>query len=140
MKEVQGDAWKLKSEYTYLVITTNGFVKSSGAAVMGRGIALQAKNKYSGIEYLLGQMITDSGNIVQKILPDIISFPVKHNWWEKADIELIKSSCIQLLELIGENETVLLPKPGCGNGGLRWEDVKIEVEKILDDRFTIISY
>ena len=35
--------------------------------------------------------------------------------------------------------SVLLPKPGCANGGLNWEQVKPLLEQYLDDRFTIID-
>ena len=32
---------------------------------------------------------------------------------------------------------IYLPKVGCGNGGLKWEDVKPHL-KFLDDRFIVI--
>jgi len=65
-------------------ITTNGFVKKNGCAVMGRGIAKQAKERFHGIEYSLGrlllkgvrtQIIPHIDNFYQH--PPIISLPVK---------------------------------------------------------------
>ena len=48
---------------------------------MGRGIALQAANRYPNIKMILGKKITRNGNIVQILIKDkntnIISFPVK---------------------------------------------------------------
>lgn len=31
-----------------------------------------------------------------------------------------------------------LARPGCGNGGLRWDVVKSLIEPLLDDRVTIV--
>lgn len=44
MRDIKGNIWTLyDSDPTcYICITTNGFVKSNGEAVMGRGTALQA--------------------------------------------------------------------------------------------------
>lgn len=151
MKEIFGDAWELSKHFDILCITTNGMVKKDGSCVMGRGIAYEAKNRVKGIEFILGQKITESGNHVHALdwINDnynstlILSFPVKHNWYEKADIELIKRSCVELVERmnsITSELNVLLPRPGCGNGGLNWEDVKAEIEPLLDDRFTIVSF
>ena len=36
-------------------------------------------------------------------------------------------------------KNVALPRPGCANGGLNWEDVKPHLERILDDRVTIVT-
>lgn len=71
----------------------------------------------------------------------LISFPVKHKWFEAADLSLIERSAKQLMLLISctEFEKVLLPRPGCGNGRLQWADVKKVLEPILDERVYIVS-
>ena len=46
-----------------ICITTNGFVKKDGCAVMGRGCAQEAKNRYPNINKLLGIHINTKGNI-----------------------------------------------------------------------------
>lgn len=144
MKEVFGDAMVLRRNYTYLCVTTNGFVKKNGEAVMGAGIAktvnLLSHKHGMNAAARLGRLITKNGNVVQRIFKNVIAFPVKHNWWEAADIELIKRSCVQLMELLGPEETVLLPRPGCGNGKLQWDFVKREIEGLLDDRVTIVHW
>ena len=146
MKEVHGDLWDAKADI--IVITTNGATRKDGAAVMGRGVALQAKNRYSGIEHILGELIRQNGNHVIMItgnIPKIISFPVKHHWREKADLKLISQSAIELALLVDRLSgvaglhTVALPRPGCGNGRLRWEDVRSIIRPILDDRFTVYN-
>lgn len=140
MKEIFGNAWDLYLNYTYLAITTNGFVKMNGEAVMGRGIALQIKLRYPDMPMILGYLIKTNGNIVQHLVSNFISFPVKHKWFEVADIELIKRSCKQLMELLQPNETCLLPRPGCGNGKLDWSYVKPIIQDLLDDRVTIVHF
>jgi hypothetical protein len=45
-----------------ICITTNGFVKRSGAAVMGAGVAKQAKERWRWIDYTLGETIELLGN------------------------------------------------------------------------------
>ena len=146
MLEAAGNIWDMECDA--LCITTNGFVKNSGQAVMGRGIAKQAKEKFLGLEYTLGLLITNEGNLVHYLIHDtehdvaIWSFPVKHNWWESAEIDLIVRSCAQLMYHVeGMNyKRVLLPRPGCGNGGLKWEEVKPTIEQLLDDRITVVNY
>lgn len=57
-------------------------------------------------------------------------------------LELVEESLKQLVEYVDSfgNVTVLLPRPGCSNGGLDWyKDVKPLCSKYLDNRFTIIS-
>ena len=140
MKEIYGNAWDLfeSREYDILFITTNGFVKSNGNAVMGRGIAAECAWRYPTSPSLLGKGILQFGNIPLQILVEdatwkpliIASFPVKYNWWEQADIELIKKSCSLVMEQLADepNLKFLLPRPGCGNGHLSWEQVKKEIE------------
>lgn len=150
MKQVYKDLFVYAKELTEqnkivaLCITTNGFVKKNGECVMGRGCAKQIANSYPEMPLLLGKKIKQNGNIVQPIcdLGDnivVVAFPVKHNWWEEADTQLIQKSCIQLMTLTKDkNMEILLPRPGCGNGKLKWEEVKILIENVLDNKVTIM--
>ena len=145
--EVTGNLWTYPADVR--VITTNGFVKRNGECVMGAGCALEAKTKWSELPKVLGDSIRKYGNVVTPIrLGDesdsamLFAFPVKHNWFEKADIELIRRSAEQLVNKVSvfSPSAVVMPRPGCGNGGLRWEDVKPVIEPILDDRFHVITF
>lgn len=145
--EVKGNAWNILNSYSALCLTTNGTVTKEGKCVMGRGIALEAKNKISGIDSVLGKLIVKNGNVVQFIgqFPSgvkLFSFPVKHNWFETADINLIKESAVQLMRAVEHYklQSVLLPRPGCGNGKLDWADVSKELAEILDERIHIVSF
>lgn len=141
MKEIKGDLWTTPADV--ICITTNGSVQSNGKAVMGRGCALEAKTKFPVMEKWLGSSIKKYGNHVVSLgifmERSFFSFPVKHNWWEKADIELIKRSCTELTERIEPWNKVLLPRPGCGNGRLKWEDVKKVIAPLLPDNVLVIS-
>ena len=53
-----------------ICIPTNGIVLDSGAAVMGKGLALQAKERWPGIDFILGRSIQQVGNIVQVLTGD----------------------------------------------------------------------
>lgn len=147
MLEIYGDAWDIykTGKYKYLAITTNGATRNDGACVMGRGIASEAKERFPKFPYVLGKSIRLNGNIVVKFENpkkgiNLIAFPVKSIWNKPASITLIKRSCLQLMEMLEDDETVLLPRPGCGNGNLNWEDVKKIIEPLLDDRITIVSF
>jgi hypothetical protein len=133
MKEIKGDLWDYYGRKGFIVcITTNGFLKKNGEAVMGRGCAWEAKTRFPELPKLLGQKIKLFGNNVYELQSKKLwSFPTKHNWWEKADPDLISKSAAQLVSYIenrriefGLLETFILPKPGCSNGQLDWEDVK----------------
>jgi hypothetical protein len=141
MKEGVGNLWNYYDRGFSIVITTNGFVKKNGCGVMGRGCAKEAADLYPNLPLLLGTHIKKDGNTPFKIYPQIYTLPVKHNWWEEADPNLIRDSLLLLLPLIGSDEVVYMPRPGCGNGRLDWESVvKPVCEMLLDDRFVVITY
>jgi len=77
MKEITGDLFLQDGDA--ICITTNGFVKSNGEAVMGRGVAKQAAIRFPNLPLLLGHSIKSNGNQVSVLLtnPIILSFPVK---------------------------------------------------------------
>lgn len=121
-------------------ITTCGVVSKNGYLVMGAGIAKDAKRKFMELPYIFGQNVDEKGNhfhIIKKY--GVASFPTKHHWKEKSDINLIARSCRELLHFSREWDYVLLPRVGCNNGGLLWDEVKPVVETYLhSDKFTIV--
>ncbi len=142
MKEVFGDLWEFDG---IVAITTNGFIKRDRTCVMGRGCARQAAARFSELPYKLASRISAQGNHVS-YFPEyrLITFPVKHSWWGAADLNLIRRSARELLKIIEVkkiNEAIYLPRPGCGNGRLRWEEVKTILSPILkSDQFHIVTY
>ena len=143
MKLIKGDLWTFHDAGEFICVTTNGFVKANGCAVMGRGTAIQCVKRYPEAPKKLGDMILRHGNVVSPFLSErkILSFPVKNNWWEKADLELIRKSAngLSMLVDIWSIERVYLPKPGCGTGQLLWKDVKPILTSVLDDRFVVVE-
>lgn len=144
MLELEANLWDLHAAGATICITTNGAVRKDGACVMGRGCALEAARKYPRLPYQLGAQIQSFGNHAY-YFPDyrILSFPVKHHWSEEADLELIKRSCHRLelwLEKNPDVEMVYLPRPGCGNGRLRWADIKREIADLLSNKVTIVTF
>jgi hypothetical protein len=138
-------------------ITINGTLKKGNRLVMGAGVAGQAESRYPDFPKIAGKYIAKNGNhvtfygawylrgqhIAQARPEDVfyfITFPVKYNWYEDADLELIERSSKELMQLLDQHpwKKVLLPRPGCGYGHLKWEDVKPVIEPILDDRVVVI--
>lgn len=144
MKEAFMDLWEMPAEV--IIITTNGFVKKNGRLVMGRGCAQEARDTFTDIDLIFGKKVAERGNNCYRVVLDnftLVNMPVKHNWWEPADLALIIESCHALVrgaDKFGWTD-VRLPRPGCGNGQLNWEnDVKPVIETILDDRFTVVTF
>jgi hypothetical protein len=143
MIELYGDLWSELGSADIVCVTTNGYVKQNGRAVMGRGCALQACKRFQDIDAILGAHIQRRGNVVGQVWinPVIYSLPVKHNWWEPADPVLVIQSCERLAELADHLrwQRVVLPRPGCGNGQLRWVDVQMMIGPLLDNRFVVYA-
>lgn len=156
----------LTNDCDVICITTNGFTKTNGEAVMGRGIAKQMADLVPELPNLLGQLLVNYGNkvhMIGKFKPRLVSFPVKPEYvindgtnvvshcktqigektagfLAKADLTIIEQSCKQLVELANQHpewNTILVPKAGCGAGELDWKDVEPIMRKYLDNRFII---
>ena len=145
---MQGDILKFKDDVDAICITTNGIIKSNGQAVMGAGVAKAFSQTYPTISKTLADKLRMNGNVVS-FLPvprvqkaQVLSLPTKNDWRDKSDINLIRQSLIQLVKIADDNNWthVVLPQPGCSNGGLDWShDVKPLCQELLDDRFCVIN-
>lgn len=140
MREVRGNLWVFPAQWR--CITTNGDVKGNGEAIMGRGCALQAKTRYPNLSRELGLRLIHMGNHPHAFQSyNIITVPVKHHWHEPASLELIRASLWTLVSFPPSMvASAALPRPGCVNGALSWDDVGPICRELLDDRFTIVSW
>lgn len=150
MIETTGELWEHPAPIK--VITTNGHTNKAGSLVMGRGCAREAAERFPMLAYYLGQVVARKGNHVTVVKPEMLrglgadvsfwlaTFPVKHYWRDKADLKLIARSAGELVEYANQLGwgDIVLPRPGCGNGRLQWSSVRLVLEPLLDDRFTVI--
>jgi hypothetical protein len=153
MIEMTCDLWTTPADAR--CVTTNGATRRDGHAVMGRGTALQAAQRYEGLAVYFGRLLRERGNRVHVLLQAmatypkevelteyLVSFPVKHHWREQADLDLIARSAHELVALADKHSMcrILLPRPGCGNGQRDWEtEVKPILSPILDSRFVVVT-
>lgn len=144
MLKLNGNIWYFNDWNFWIVIPTNGITKRTGQAVMGAGLAKQAAKRFPFLPLELGRYLKAHGNRVFAFpAKQIFTFPVKHDWREDADLELIKQSAEQLLALVDKHELkppFYLPCVGCGNGKRTWEEVEPILKEILDDRFVVVFY
>jgi hypothetical protein len=130
-------------------IPSNGYVKTDGGGVMGRGLAKQALDRWPEIGKLLGDALKANGNCVQVLCTKgdiaIVAFPTKETYQTPSTIGRIRTSMSQLLTLADEQgwKNIVMPRPGCGNGQLSWTDradnVKDAILPMVDDRITIVD-
>lgn len=90
---INQDIFSLIGKVDAICITTNGYVNKQGLAVMGRGVAKEAKEKWRHLPKILGNKILDKGNTVNILLKEnntiIISLPVKPTVVENAKESII---------------------------------------------------
>ena len=166
MKELEGvDLWSFIGKVDAICITTNGDVNKDGKAVMGRGCALEAAQKWPILPLYFGKLLAKCGNCMMPLglitqygqlihgTADkpawmakkefggtyLISFPVKHHWNEEASLDLIRYSAQTLAFWAQFYGSIVLPRPGCGNGRLSWDTVRPVIASSLDDRFCVVS-
>lgn len=147
--ETKEDIFYLPKTTEAVCITTNGITDKNGNAVMGKGIALQAKNLFH-CEARLGEYLRTYGNRCFNLgqykrdneIFTLFSFPTKYHWKEMSDITLICKSAEQIVQMCNKFGITkcYLPLVGCGAGGLDWNTtVEPWLSSILDDRFVVIK-
>ena len=127
----------LQSNVEALVNTVNT------VGVMGKGIALQFKEKFAENYKLYKKAAENKEILVGKvfIVPThrmdgikwIINFPTKKHWRNPSKLEYIETGLDDLAEQMKrlKIKSIALPPLGCGNGGLNWDIVKPIIEQKL---------
>lgn len=98
---------------------------------MGKGIALQFKNKYPGNfsfyenKCKRGEMTVDEVLVYKEKSQYIINFATKQEWRKKSQYDFIEKGLQSLIFKVKELgiKSISIPPLGCGNGGLDWVKV-----------------
>lgn len=108
---------------------------------MGRGCARQAAERFPGLPARLGALLAVGGNHVHLLEEGLVSFPVEESPWANPDLSLIRRSAEEFRAMADKNgwTRVVVPRPGCGGGGLAWSEVKPLLVDLFDDRFMVIT-
>ena len=140
MFETIGDIWEHAADGV-IAITTNGSLTRDGRAIFGRGVARQAALRYPALADELGRRLAEHGNHVFDLCNRIVSFPVEETPWSLPDLRIIARSAEELRELADRSgwQRIVVPRPGCGGGGLSWQEVKPLLDACFDGRFLVIS-
>lgn len=142
----QGDMWQVFNRTDLFCLTTNSTIKKNGKLVMGKGIALQAKNRLLDIDLYLAQKITHFSRyglvVINNFKPQLVgAFQTKTNWQEDSSLTLIWYSVKKLNEYIVafNPNRVDMPFPGIGNGKLR-ENAVYPLLTCLPDNVHVWGY
>lgn len=167
MNELKKDLFEciLDPEVDAICIPTNGHYNRFGAAVISNTCAKEAVRRWPEIQIRLGKLLRFFGKNIPFVIGAIneeaksleltenliinhqfkcliFNFPTTHNLTKGPKIEIIKQSAIILMDYIKQYnlKKVILARSGAGIDELTWDDVKSEIENILDDRVTVVSF
>ena len=131
IKYIEGDIFSSPAQVIVNTVNTVG--------VMGKGIALEFKNRYPNMFETYKKMCEKHQLTIGKLAlvyePDHwnLLFPTKQNWRYPSKLEYIESGLVKFRQTYMEKgiSSIAFPKLGCGNGELKWDDVKELMEKHL---------
>lgn len=154
MKLHEGNYWSVYDNADLFLFTSNGEITKSGCLVMGAGNAKQVKNRFPGIDRLIGEHIIQSYSAIKKnlysynllISPNwprakIGAFQTKLSWKDPSPIELIEKSLekLNIFALSHSDKNIHMPAPGIGHGKLSYDQM-IELTNILPNNVHIWVY
>lgn len=107
--------------------------------VMGKGVALEFKNRYPEMFYRYKQLcegkMLNIGTLYlwKKEKKWVLLFPTKEHWRNPSRLEYIEEGLKKFAENWDKlgSDSIAFPRLGCGNGGLDWNDVQPLMEKYL---------
>ncbi|MBO6239493.1 MAG: macro domain-containing protein [Butyrivibrio sp.] len=128
-----GDIFESNAKCLVNTVNCEGF--------MGKGIAYQFKLRFpdNNKAYIeaCDRKTLRPGTVLTYLEKGllIVNFPTKDKWREPSRMEYIDEGLQALKsEIIKNNiKDIAIPPLGCGNGGLKWNDVKVRIEEALKD-------
>lgn len=132
IRYIEGDIFKSPAQVLVNTVNTVG--------VMGKGIALEFKKRYPDM-FRVYRDICDKRNLKTGSLllcyePDhwVLLFPTKEHWRNPSQLDYIEKGLDKFSRTYADKgiTSIAFPRLGCGNGELKWDDVRPVMEKYLD--------
>jgi len=114
--------------------------------VMGKGIALMFREAFpdntrdyeaacKAGEVHVGKMLVTQERDFLTGNRWIINFPTKKHWRHPSKLEWIREGLKDLKRVIRDKKirSIAIPPLGCGNGGLEWSQVRLEIESAMSE-------
>ena len=143
-----GNYWSEYSDSDLFVFTGNGLLKSNGALVMGAGTARQVRDKFLGIDLVIGNAIRKKFNSNEKNLYEY-NFLVSEKWpaakmgvfqsklhfEDPSNLDLIQKGIDKLNSWCNDHpkSRIDIPMPGVGHGELPIDKVKPLLDNLSDN-------
>ena len=144
----RGDMWSVYEGADLFLFTGNSYINAKGELVMGRGLALEVKNRFVSVPAIIGSFLRDShlkiyGVCVPAYIPEINQgsmgklgvFQVKRHFKDKAELAIIGASVVELKDRIQYESyyrNIHLNFPGTGYGRLKRKDVLPIISELPD--------
>lgn len=130
---IEGDIFESPAQVIVNTVNTVG--------VMGKGLALSFKNRYPDMfdryKTVCEKGLLTTGKLMLFYEADywILLFPTKEHWRNPSKLEYIESGLQKFVHTYAQKgiSSIAFPRLGCGNGELKWEEVRPIMEKYLKD-------
>lgn len=125
--------WERYEAGAWLVVPTNTNLNSSGEAVMGAGVAGAVAKRFPGLPARYGEVLASGRERMVDSEHRLLLAPTKRDWKAPSVPEMVD----ELLEAVAvwarkhPGESVVLPAPGCGLGGLDFAEVSARCRAAL---------
>lgn len=158
MKIIEDDIWNYIDTHWITITVNQGWTRSKGDNIMGRGIAKQAADRFPELPAIYGEVCRSEPG-AEKVHPIVfnnsdgtpsgrlIMFPTKRlnkecpwlSWKSRSSVELI-NNCMLDLEIFSwtTDRPIVIPPFGCGNGGLSIKSMKPKIEKYFANNEKIL--
>ncbi|MDM7461274.1 MAG: macro domain-containing protein [bacterium] len=128
----QGDLFQSDAEAWVNTVNTQG--------VMGKGLAYEFKKRFPQNHRFYEEACKNGQMRIGKVLvfpteqltPQyIFNFPTKQHWRSKSKLEYIRDGLQDLAQAVRQYgvRSIAIPPLGCGQGGLRWDEVRALIEE-----------
>lgn len=146
MNQIVGDLFELfdTGDYDAIVIPVNATLDRNQELVMGAGVALAAKERWPWLPTASATR-TDWPVYtfrIPKTEKFIVHFRTKKHWRTPSTEDMVRKSAAALRRWVdykGVVSQVVMPRVGCGLGGLAWIDVERILKNYLDERFYVVE-